>query len=162
MNDKIQAVLLKLVVALQKLHWKVDGDWQLALKTEGHVTMQKHVSVHGSLDDDEWDDQIETTLDLKLGTSDEVTFFPEFMIYAEIFIDGGGIKDVAEKTDNATAFTDHDIQDDAKIGSAAKQIDRAVEDHIEHEYDAYLADNGSDISALKKGGVDPDQYDDVD
>jgi hypothetical protein len=161
MNDKIQAILLKLVLELKKLRWKVSQDWELILKSEGHVTMTKHVNVQGSLGDDQWDDQIDTSIDLKLGTSDEVTYFPEFNVTAEIYLEGGTIKDVVYNSDNDTAFTDNDLNDTAKIAIAAKGITRSVEDHIEHEYDEYLMNNGDEIQYQKHhgdplGGDSPD------
>jgi hypothetical protein len=152
MNEKVQAILLKLVVELKKLRWRVSPDWELILKSEGHVNMSRHISVEGSLGDDQWNDQIDTSIDLKLGTSDELTYFPEFNVVAEIFLEGGGIKDVVYNSDNDTAFTEADLNDTAKIASAAKRIDRSVEDHIEHEYDEYLINNGDEIQYQRSHG----------
>ena len=161
MNEKIQAILLKLVVELKKLRWKVGENWELDLKNEGHVTLTKFINVEGSLGDDSWNDQIQTTIDLKLSSDDQVTYFPEFNIMAEIFIQGGPIKDVVQQNDNDTAFSENDLGDDAKIQFAAKRITRTTEDVIEHEYEEYLTNNGEAIEYEKThgdplGGDSPD------
>lgn len=163
MNEKLQAILLKLIVELKKLHWRVDKNWELTLKSEGHVPLVKYVSVHGSLDEDEWDEDLQTTIDVRLESDDQVTYFPEFTVYVSISIEGAdATRDVAHKTDNDTAFTDRDVSEDAKIKSAAQGITRSTENLVEHEYDEYIQEHGNDITYHKKLGVDPDQYDDVD
>lgn len=161
MNTKIHAILLKLVRDLQKLEWKVTPDWELNLKMEGHATLVKDIRVQGSIGgEDPWDDEVPTTIDLKLASNDELTFFPEYTIYADISVGEGDIKDVLYKTDNDTAFTDKDFSDDKKIASAANKISRAIEDHIEHEFDEYLIQNGDTIQHKQGSKHDPDGHDD--
>lgn len=169
MNEKIQAILLKLVVELQKLRWKIpknaDGssDWQIALKADGHVTLIKPIIVQGNLaDEPEWDDQVDTSIELKLASDDNLTFFPEFTIYADIFLDGASSKDIAYKTDSDIAFTERDVRDEAKAATAAKKITSTVEDFIQHEYSDYIDQNSQDLLHHKNQKHDPDAYDDVD
>lgn len=152
MNEKIQAILLKIVLELKKDRWMVAPDWELTLKSEGHVPMTKTIPVQGNFGDDEWSDNIETTIYLKLTSNDEVTYFPEYTIYANIFIDGGTSKDIAYKLDASIAFTDHDVRDTQKASVAAKKISRLVEDHIESEYSDYVDQNGQSIRDYKQGG----------
>jgi hypothetical protein len=160
MNDKIQAILLKIILEMKKENWSVAPDWEVTLKGEGHVPLSKRVRVQGNLDDDEWSDDIETTIDLKLGSEDELTYFPEYTVYASIFIEGGGIEDIAYKMNASVAFTEHDVRDDAKAASAAKRITRLVEDHVEAAYSDYIDENGSAITDYKNGGWKADADDD--
>ena len=152
MNEKIQAILLKIVVELKKNKWLVAPDWEVTLKGEGHVPLSKNVRVTGNLDDEEWHDEIETTIDLKLSSQDELTYFPEYTIYANIFIQGGSSKDIAYKLDADVAFTERDVRDDKKVALAANKISRIVEDHIESEYSDYVDQNAQDIKDYKQGG----------
>ena len=162
MNEKIQAILLKIILQLKKLGWSASQDWELTLKSEGHVPMVKQVTVMGSMDDDEWRDDVETHIDLKLGSDDNLTFFPEYTIYAEIFLQGGSSKDVVYKSDADVAFTEKDIRDDRKIKLAASRLDRIVDGYMEQEYADYVDNNAQDISYYKQGGwkADDDARDD--
>lgn len=157
MNEKIQAITLKLVVALQKEKWNVDKDWQITLKSEGHVPLRKYVSVRGNLGDEDWSDDVDTTIDLRLASDDEITFFPEFTMYATLYISGGGGKDVAHKTDADVAFVADDFNDDKKIQLAAKKISNGVSEYIENEYSNYVDQNASDIQSYKMGGYKGDE-----
>lgn len=162
MNQNVQAILLKLVVELKKLRWKVSENWELALKSEGHVEMVRKIHVRGKLGEhEEWDDNIETTINLKLSSQDEITFFPEYIIQAEIFLEGGSFKDVNDKADVDEAFVAKDVSNDAKAKSAATKITRNVENYIEHEYDEYLSHNGDEIMYQKSHGAKADQEDDI-
>lgn len=143
-------------------NWSVAPDWQLTLKSEGHVPLAKRIRVQGNMNDEEWSDEIETTIDLKLASDDELTYFPDYTVYASIFIEGGAIDDIAYKMDAPAAFTEHDFQDDAKASSAAKRISRMVEEHIENAYNEYVDENSSAIEDYKNGGwkADDDSVDD--
>lgn len=152
MNERIQAILLKIVVELKKMRWKAVPDWEITLKSEGHVSMVKSIGVEGSMGDEEWRDEVETYIDLKLSSDDEITYFPDYTVYGNIFIDGGSSKDIAYKMDADVAFTERDLGDDAKISIAAKKIDRLVENHIEQEYGDYIDMNAQEIKAYKQGG----------
>lgn len=163
MNERFQAILLKLIVELKKLRWSVDKNWEVALKADGYVTLTKQVNVQGHLGDgDPWDDSVNTSIYLKLLSDDNITYFPEFTIIADIIIGGTDIsKDISTKMDNDTAFTEKDVNNEAKIASAAKKITRNVEDLIEHEYSDCIDQNSSELLYQKRLGVDPDKYDDV-
>lgn len=156
MNEKIQAILLKIVVELKKDNWKVAPDWELTLKSEGHVPMSKNIRVHGSMDDEEWTDDIDTTIDLKLASDDEITYFPEYTVYAHMYLQNVQGKDIAIKMDADVAFTNHDLADQKKISLAAKKISQFTEDHIEHEYGDYVSQSSEELQNYKLGGVDPD------
>lgn len=161
MNEKIQAILLKIVIQLKKMRWKPVQDWEITLKSEGHVSLQKLVGVEGNLGDEEWRDEVDTFVDLKLASDDEITYFPDYTVYANIFIEGGSSKDIAYKMDADVAFTERDLTDDEKILLAAKKIDRLIENHIESEYSDYIDMNGQEIQYHKThgdplGGDSPD------
>jgi len=162
MNEKIQAILLKIVLGMKKEHWAVAPDWEVTLKSEGHVPLSKSIRVQGNFNDDEWSDSIETTIDLRLTSTDELTYFPEYTIYASILIQGGQIHDIAYKLDADVAFTDQDVRDEEKATASAKKISRLVEDHIESEYSDYVDQNAQDIQAYEQGGwkADDDSVDD--
>ena len=157
MNEKTKAILMKTVLELKKDKWNVAPDWEITLKGEGHVSLAKNIPVTGNLGDDQWDDTVETTADLKLASQDQVTFYPEFIVYANIFIQGGGSKDIALKMDADVAFTEGDFTDDKKIASAAKKISNIIEDYIETQYSDYIDDNSQDIINYKQGGWRADQ-----
>lgn len=152
MNERIQAILLKIVVELKKMRWKPVPDWEITLKSEGHVSLTKAIGVEGNLGDEEWRDEVETFIDLKLASDDEITYFPDYTVYGSIHIEGGVMKDIAYKMDADVAFTERDLGDDAKTNLAAKKIDRLVENHIESEYSDYIDMNAQEITYYKQGG----------
>lgn len=163
MNEKIQAILLKIVVALRKEQWNVAPDWEITLKGEGHVPMTRNVSVKGDIDGEEWEDTIQTTIDLKLESADELTYFPSYTIYAEIYLEGASGKDIANKMDVDVAFTDRDLKDDSKPSTTAKKITRLTDDYVSNEYSDYVNQNAEDIKSYKHGGwkADADRTDEV-
>jgi hypothetical protein len=152
MNEKIQAILLKIVVQLKGMRWKAAPDWEITLKSEGHVPLVKTIGVEGNLGEEEWRDEIETYLELKLISEDEITYFPNYTVYANMHVEGGEIKDLAYTMDADVAFTERDLQDADKIGLAAKKIDRLIENHIEQEYGDYIDMNAQQIKYYKQGG----------
>lgn len=157
MNEKIQAILLKIVIDLKKLGWITSPDWQITLKSEGHIPLVKSIDVTGNMDDDEWTDQVETTIDLSLGSDDEITYFPAYTIYATIYMKGGEGHDIASTLDADVAFTAHDLKDDKKASLSAKKISNIVEEHIATEYSDYIDKNAASIKAYKQGGWRADQ-----
>lgn len=161
MTEQMQAILLKVILTLKRDQWAVADDWELTLKSEGHVPLSKHITVEGNLDDEEWNDQVDVSIDLKMASDDELTYFPEYTIYANILIAGGESKDIAYKTSVDVAFTANDIKDDSKSTLAARKISRSVEEHIETEYSDYVDQNAQAIKDYKAGGyggdVDPER-----
>lgn len=157
MNEKVRAILLKIVVELKKLGWITSPEWEITLKAEGHVPLVKNISVSGNMDDDEWEDHVETTINLSLKSDDEITYFPDYTIYASIFMQGGEGHDIAYNLDADVAFTAHDVNDAKKATTAAKRISYIVEDHIESEYSDYIDKNASAIKAYKQGGWQADK-----
>jgi hypothetical protein len=151
MNEKIQAILLKMSIELKKLQWKPAPDWELTLKGEGHVPLIKSISVKGIWNDKEWRDKVEVYIDLRIVSDDEITYFPTFTIYGTIAIEGAPSKDIAIKLDSDVAFTDKDTRNEKEIGIAARKIDRMVENHIEAEYGDYIDKNLNKIKAYKQG-----------
>jgi hypothetical protein len=152
MNEKIQAILLKIVLDLKKLKWSAGPDWEITLKSEGHIPLVKKVLVDNTMSDNKFRDEIDTMIDLTLITDDQITYFPNFTIYGSILIDGGPSKDIAVKQDVDVAFTDKDFQNAAKIVSASKKVNNMVESYIENEYDNYIDTNSKAINAYKQGG----------
>jgi hypothetical protein len=152
MNEKIQAILLQITLELKKLKWVAGSDWEITLKSEGHVPLVKQVAVEGSMGDEEWRDNIETHLDLKLTSEDELTYFPDYTIYANIFIEGGSNQDIAYKMDADVAFTERDVRNKDKISLAAKKIDRLAESHIEQEFSDYVDMNANAITFHRQQG----------
>lgn len=152
MNEKIQAILLRIVRELQKLKWSAGQDWEITLRSEGHVPLVKQVSVEGSMDDDEWRDDVETHIDLRLASDDQITFFPNYTIYAQIFIEGGDTKDVVYKLDADVAFTEKDVMNERKASLAATRIDRLIDDHMQEVYIDYVGNNAEQIKYYKQGG----------
>ena len=154
MNRKITAILLELTVALTKAGWSAGKDWELTLKGEGHVPLLKRISVQGSIGKSKWVDSIETYIDLKLSSDDEITYFSDYTIYAHIALEGAEAKDIAYKMGGNVAFTEEDIRKKSKIESAAKKINRLVEVHISHEYQDYVDTNEESLSVNKYASSD--------
>jgi len=162
MNEKIQAILLKIVLELKKSQWTAHPDWEVTLKGEGHVPLVKQVQVEGSMDDQQWDDHIEISMDLKLGTDDQITYFPDYTIFGQIFIDGGSSEDIAYKMDADVAFTESDVQNERKIKEAAAKINRLVDSHLQTEFNDYIDNNYQEIQYHKKEGWKADKEKDLD
>jgi hypothetical protein len=152
MNEKIQAVLLKLVIELKKLGWSAGEDWQITLKGEGHVPLMKMVPVQGTMNNEEWHDHVEIAMDLKLDSGDEITYFPDYTIFGQIFIDGGDNMDIAYKMDADVAFTKEDFKNGEKIVGAARKINRLIDDHVQNQYYKYIDDNTENIQYYKSSG----------
>lgn len=159
MNQSIQAILLKVIVELKKRKWTPGKEWEITLKSEGHVPLIKHISVSGAMDDDEWRDDIDTNIMLKLVTDDNITYFPECTIYANIVIDGGSSKDIVYRAEIDVAFTDADINDSRKIVECASRIDRFIEEYVQQQYSDYMDNNYQDIQNYKQSDGDPDRDD---
>lgn len=138
MNERIQAILLKIVLELKKLGWKASQDWEVTLKSDNQVPLTKAIDIKANLGAKEWVDQVETYIELKLVSDDQLTYFPEYSLYATIHMDGGRAKDLAFKLNVDVAFTAQDMRDEKKINIAAKKIDRLTQLHVDQAYSDYL------------------------
>ena len=158
MNEKIQTILLKIVVELKKLQWKPVSDWEITLKSEGHVSLTKQVNVTGNLNDADINDTIETYVDLKFESGDEITYYPKYIVYASILISGGDHRDIMNEMDVDVAITEEDFNNHKKLQQAAEKIDDLVGDHIQEEYDDYISANARNIKAYKEGEWKADDF----
>jgi hypothetical protein len=145
MNKKIEGILLKLIVDLKKMGWAPAPDWEITLKSEGYASIIKSIKVAGELGTNKWKDVIETYVNLKLTSDDEITYFPECVIYATISVRGGINKDIAYKTNVSAAFTENDLSNTSKINSSANKIDRFIEDYMNEQYSIYLDEQEQNI-----------------
>jgi len=152
MNDKIQAILLRVVLELKKRHWSAAPEWEITLKSEGYIPLVKQIQVDGSLDGRDWKDVVETTLHLKFSSRDQITFFPEYSIYASMLLAGGENKDIMYDQDVDVALTEKDIKDDNKIKITANKIDQQSGDYINEEYNEYVLSNSENIKMYNRGG----------
>ena len=152
MNEKIQAILLKIVLDLKKKGWSPGNDWEISLKSEGSVPLTRQVKVSSTLGENDFDDNIDAHITLKLDSRDQITYFPGFIVYANIFIDGGQNKDLTDKFECDSAFTEKDYRDSVKSAEAARKIDSIVDSYIVEEFDAYMDANSGNIMAYKAGG----------
>ena len=149
MNEKIQAILLKIILELKKMGWTAGPDWEITLKSEGYVPLVKLIPVEGYLNDKQWNDHVEIAMNLKLTSSDEVTFFPDYTIFGQISVEGGPNEDIASKMDADVAFTVSDYRKDSKLKSAAAKINRLIDDHIQTQYSNYIDTNKQEIEYQK-------------
>ena len=156
MNEKIQAILLRIIIDLKSLGWAAAPDWEITLKSEGHLPMIKNIPVENNIGELEIKDDVQTYVDLKLKSEDEITYFPEYNIYATIFIEGAGGKDVVHKMDADVAFTEKDVKDKGKTSLAAKKISRLVETQISQEFEEFINSHQQDITMAKQGETDMD------
>lgn len=151
MNPKAEAILLQIVKALEKNEWITGKDWQLTLKADGHIPIIRTVTIQASMDGDKWKEQVQALLHLKVSTEDEWTYFPEFTLYAQIAIGEIPAKDIAYKMIGNEAFTEKEIKDEKKFLSAAREIDRMVQSHINEVYQDYVDENDELVRFYKQG-----------
>ena len=151
MNQKAEAILLQIVKALKQNEWSTGENWQLTLKADGHIPLIRSVVANASMDGDKWKDQIQAYITLKVSTEDEWTYFPEFTLYAQIAIGSIPSKDVAYKMIGNEAFMEKDIKDAKKFISAAREIDRMVQNHINEVYQDYVDENDELVRFYKQG-----------
>lgn len=159
MNKKIQSILLQIVVVLEKQHrWGIKSDWRITFKAEGHVPLIKKVGVEGNFDNDDWRDDVDTYIDLKFVTDDEITYFPEVYVYGSISMPGVEIKDLAYKIKVPEAFTSGEFKNKSKIEGCAKKVNDLADEYIGLMYDDFIYKNGSSIKAYKQS-IDVDDDD---
>ena len=151
MNPKAEAILLQLVKALAENEWITGKDWQLTFKADGHIPLIRTVTVQASMDGDKWKEQVQAYITLKVSTEDEWTFFPEFTLYAQVAIGSIPTKDIAYKMIGNEAFTEKEIKDTKKFISAAREIDRMVQNHINEVYQDYVDENDELVRFYKQG-----------
>jgi len=151
MNPKAEAILLQIVKALEKSEWSTGKDWQLSFKADGHIPLIRSVMVEASMDGDKWKDQVQVYITLKISTEDDWTFFPEFILYAQVAISSLPTKDIAYKMVGNEAFMEKDIKDEKKFISAAREIDRMVQNHINEVYQDYVDEHDELVRFYKQG-----------
>lgn len=151
MNQKAEAILLQIVKALGQNRWITGKDWQLTFKTDGHIPLISTISAQASMDGDKWKEQIQALIHLKISTEDEWTYFPEFTLYAQVAIGEIPAKDIAYKMVGNESFMEKDITNDKKFRSAAREITRMVESHINEVYQDYVDENDELVRFYKQG-----------
>ena len=157
MNERLQAILYRIVVELKKKRWTTGTDWNLTLKAEGHLPLVKYVLCQGNLDSEDFTDHVEVTMDLKLDTDDKVTYFPECVIHSQIYTDGAPTKDIEYKMEVDVGFIDSDYKDDKKAKIAADRLNSWTENYIRDEFSDYYDQNAEAITSYKAGGYRADQ-----
>lgn len=158
MNKKVEGILLQISKKLeQEGKWMVDKDWAITLKAEGHITLIRQIMVRGSLDEDEWQDQIAVTIQLKMGTDDEWTYWPEFTIYAQIKIGEIKEEDIAYKMQSNVAFVPDDVTKADKAAKAANEMTRLVESHVGEVYQDYVEKNEEVVRFYKQSSSGDNQ-----
>ena len=151
MNEKIQAILLKIILELKKVGWVAAPDWEITLHSEKKVPLARSIPVEGSMNNERWDDFIGITLELELKSDDQITYFPDLSIYGQIFIDGGTSEDIAYTMPVSVAITEDDLKSERKIKDASSKINKFAEDYIQGEYTDYIDDNQQNIEYYNKG-----------
>jgi len=146
MDKKIQAILLSVVSQLKKLNWKLSDEWAITIKTDGNVSISKKIPVSGNISDQEIHMSIPTYVNFKLDSTDEITYFPNITVNAQINIDGGQLEDVEETGEIDVAFTNDDYKHATKATDAAKKINRNVEDFINTAFEKYISNNSDSIT----------------
>ena len=154
MNKEVEGVLYRIAKKLNKEEgWMVDKDFDVTVKSDGHIILIRSFMVRGSLDEDEWKDQIAATIHLSLETDDEWTYWPEFTIYAQIKIGDISEENVTYKMQSNVAFLpSKDVEDEAKAAKAAREINRLVESHVGETYQDYVEKNEEVVRFYKQRG----------
>lgn len=151
MNPNAEVILLQIVRALEKNEWSTGKDWQLTFKADGHIPLIRSVMAEASMDGDKWKDQIEAYITLKISSEDDWTYFPEFILYAQIAVGSIPPKDIAYKMIGNEAFMEKNIKDEKKFLSAGREINRMVQNHINEVYQDYVDENDELIRFYKQG-----------
>jgi hypothetical protein len=153
MDKKVEGVLYQIAKKLNKEEgWMVDKDFAVTVQSDGHIILIRSFMVRGSLDEDEWKDQIAVTIHLSLGTDDQWTYWPEFVIYAQIKIGDIADENITYKMQSNVAFLpSKDVEDEAKAAKAAREITRLVESHVGETYQDYVEKNEEVIRFYKQG-----------
>jgi hypothetical protein len=160
MSEKIQAILLRIIVELKKHGWAPGPDWEITLKSEKYVPLIKRIKVQGSVEDENWEDIVETFINFKLDTRDEITYFPSFNVYTTLSIAGLETKDVAHELGIDVAFTEEDINNRRNISNTVNRTNDLVEEYIRQEYATYVDINSQKIKLYNMGAIADDDYDD--
>lgn len=156
MNQKSQILLLQTVKALKTNNWDSDNQWELTLKVDGNVPLMRQIAVKGSIDGAEWKDQVHTMIRVSITTDDDITFFPEFALYAQIAIGNIPAKDIEYKMAGNVAFTDKDLKNDKKFMSAAREINRMVDNYIQEAYQDYVDINEDLVKFYQQSSSQPE------
>lgn len=133
MNEKIQLILFKIVLDLKKLGWKSMPDWEITFKSEGHISMTKVIPVKIDVNGRRSSDSVETYLNFKFSSDDQITFYPEYNVSTSIFINSE-IKDISENMDIDIPFSEEDLQDLQKINAASVRINDSIQNYIQESY----------------------------
>jgi hypothetical protein len=141
MNEKLKAILLKIATELRQFGWRPSGDYELNFRNSGHFSVRSSVKVEGTRDDETWTEGIDIELDLGLDTNDQITYYPEYELHGEIFMQGGNISDLEQVMDINVSFTENDVNNNQKIKLAAQQINTSVQGYVQEQYQEYINDN---------------------
>ncbi len=155
MNEKIEAILLQIAKKLKEDGWIIGKDVNVDIKVEGYISLVHEFVVEGSLGEAKWKDQLAVTIHFKLGTEDEVTYWPEFTIYAQISV--AGVENIKEENieypmQSNVSFTTNDARNEEKAAEAAREITRLVESHVQDSYYKYIERNEKVVRYYKEGG----------
>jgi hypothetical protein len=152
MNEKIQAILLSIILELKKLKWAPADDWEISLHTDKKGSLTKKIPVQGSLKNEKWNDHIEILMELTLNTEDRITYFPKFSIYGHIFITSDLTGDIVYVMDDNISYMEDDVRNTSKFKSSAANINRLIKDYVQSEYTNYIGSHKNDIDYHKSGG----------
>lgn len=162
MNDKQKALLIKIAEILRdKFRWEMAADHEISLFGEGMIPMVKTIQVESSLDDKEISSDVICSLDLKLGSDDQITWYPDFTITGDFLVDGANPGDFTYSTNASTGFMEGDIEQDGnKFVRTASEINNIVDNYVQGEYHEYVMRNAEAISYYRKDGwkADDDAY----
>lgn len=163
MNEKIKAILLKIILELKRLGWTADPDWEITFQSEKHVPLVKFIKVQGSTEDKDWEDSVETTIHYKLNSRDQITYFPSCIVYTSISLIGLEMKDVVHELGIDVAFTEKDIRNQSNIKNAATRTNDLIQEYIRQEYSTYVDMNSQKIKLHNMGAIvdDDDETENV-
>ena len=160
MNEKIQAILLSIILELKKLGWVPSPDWEITLNTEKKGLLNKNIPVESVIKGKHKTDNIEILLELTINSEDKITYFPNFTIYGYILVRGNSSRDIIHTTESDVSFMESDVKNIRKFKSAASKINRHIENYIQSEYTSYLDDIQKDIEYYNSGerGIREEYY----
>lgn len=150
---KLDSILVKVAAALQReQRWRLEANADVSFRSESKIPLTKSVKVVGTIGDKQFDHNVDVLVELTLGSDDQITWYPEYTIEGEIYLEGGPIKDLDCSLDADTSFSENDVNDFHKVSEAAQRINQYVENHVQHEFETYVNLNVDVIEDFKKTG----------
>lgn len=144
--DKSVLLLMALLKGLEKFEWRADPDAAVSAKADKTVRAYKSVPIKVKFEK-EWQDEVETTMDVALDTDDEITFFPKVVLFANLQIGAIPPEEIQYEVVTDAAISTLDLEGEAveNIAKSARQINTIICSYVNKAYYMYCEKNKDGI-----------------